>query len=154
MDEELSGSDKQKFEEELAPGMMKEKKDAVRLGELLRSQPSPPLANGDFFNSQVLQSIRLLDRSPAFSGRRSSWLPRFAWAGALCMASAAIMFHFMIPTGPQASAEVRGGYMAQFYGARATVPTVSASAFHSKKDNVSVLWLDGLDYLPETADLK
>ena len=33
-------------------------------------------------------------------------------------------------------------------------PAVTAAAFHSKKDNVSVLWLDGLDYLPETADLK
>ena len=56
--------------------------------------------------------------------------------------------------GPHENPASNNEYMAQFYNARTADPAVSATAFHSKKDNVTVLWLDGLDYLPETADLK
>jgi hypothetical protein len=33
-------------------------------------------------------------------------------------------------------------------------PKVYATAIHSDQDNLTVLWLDGLDYLPASYQLK
>ncbi len=156
VDGELEESEKLSFEAELRTDCARDKQDAIRLGDLLRTCPAPPsFDGGDFFNHQLLERIRALE-SPASAlprGKKGglSW---FAWAGACSAVAAAVLFHFLIPIGPQETGASSGGYMAQLSGTRPSDPGVTVSAFHSKKDDVSVVWLDGLDYLPETADLK
>ena len=38
--------------------------------------------------------------------------------------------------------------------ARSDDPNITATSFHSKEENVNVLWLDGLNYMPQDHKLK
>ena len=159
VDGKLSPEEKLKFEATLGHDAAADKADLVKLGVLLRSHAAPPpLTNGDFFNHQLLQRIASETQTqapaPARAPRASWFVPRFLWAGASSLGAALLLFHFLIPVGPHENAPEQTRYVAQFYNARSADPAISATAFHSKKDNVTVLWLDGLDYMPETADLK
>jgi len=155
VDGQLNAEERLKFEATLGEDAAGDKASVLMLGVLLRRHSvAPPLLNEDFFNHQLLQRIATETKTPP-RARRSPWfVPRFIWAGASSLAMALLLFHFLIPVGPQQVPAAPTEYMAQFYNARSADPGISATAFHSKKDNVTVLWLDGLDYIPETADLK
>jgi anti-sigma factor RsiW len=155
VDGKLPDDERLEFESALGDEAGIEKARLLMMGTLLRRHsPAPPLANADFFNHQLLERIAREEQA-APRPRRTAWfVPRFLWAGASSLAAAALLFHFLIPVGPQVNPAPSNEYMAQFNNVRSTDPAVTATAFHSKKDNVTVLWLDGLDYLPETADLK
>ncbi len=155
VDGKLPDDERLEFESTLGEDAAVEKARLLMLGRVLRSHAAPPpLTNGDFFNHQLLERIAAEDKAAAPRTRRSArFVPRLLWAGASSLAAAFLLFHFLIPVGPQVNPP-SNVYMAQFNNVRSTDPAVTATAFHSKKDNVTVLWLDGLDYLPETADLK
>ncbi|SRR5579862_165259 len=151
----LSEEERLAFEATLDKDAPGERNRLLQLGELLRNHsPAPALSNPDFFNHQLLERIAAENGAPARRGQSPWFVPRFIFAGASCFAAAVLLFHFLIPVGPVENPSSAPAYVAQFYNARTDDPDVSATAFHSKKDNVTVLWLDGLDYLPETADLK
>jgi anti-sigma factor RsiW len=156
VDGKLSAEERLEFEATLGEDAGGDKESILMMGTFLRGHAAPPpLANGDFFNHQLLERIAAETKALSPARRTTSWfVPRFIWAGASSLAGAALLFHFLIPVGPQANPPSSTEYTAQFYNARSVDPAVSATAFHSKKDNVTVLWLDGLNYLPETADLK
>lgn len=155
IDGELTGPELETFEVELrgSAGAAPDKASALQLGELLRAHATPPLLdNEDFFNHQIAERIRL--EEPASSrGAVPRRLIRFAWAGAFCLLVAGLLFRFAIPFGPQQNRS-EAEYMAQVIDAHPGDPAISATAFHSKADNVTVLWLDGLEDLPKDSALE
>lgn len=159
IDGELSGQPLADFEAELAKvqGTEADKNAARKLGDLLRAHgQAPELKNADFFNHQLMRAIESgnpLAEVPA--KRESSWwsIPRMAWAGAFSLAVALVMFAVVIPHGPVEN-PTSEEYVSQIIKSSTEDPSILATSFRSKKDNVSVLWLDGLDYVPENYKLK
>ena len=155
----LEGADLKKFENELAghPEAAADREDAKKLGRLLRAHPTvPALTNPDFFNLQIQQRI-VAEQPRSRVGERPAWfwsLPRLAWAGAFCLLLAAVLFQSFIPQ-PGSSADASESlYFAQVIESWPSDPSISANTVYSREDNLTVLWLDGLDYLPATYALK
>ena len=172
IDGKLSGKELENFERELAANApienaRSDKLSANRLRSLLRENlRAPALSNADFFNHQLMQQIeseqkQQNDRSPeAEENSRQSrvaaffWtLPRMAWAGAFCLILAAALYLAAVPKTQQQLAENQE-YVAKILSAHTDDPNISATTFHSKENNATVLWLDGLDYIPENYKLK
>src|SRR5207302_11449380 len=111
----------------------------------------------DFFNHQLMQQIEAgQPRTPQREKRVwSLWtLSRMAWAGACCIALAtALYFAAGIPKSAQQTAEGEE-YVAKVLSTQTDDTDITATAFHSKENNATVIWLDGLDYIPEDYKLK
>lgn len=124
----------------------------ARLGSLLRQfSHSPALANGDFFNHGILERIEKESPAPkvAVSAPSKSWfrIPRLAWLGGLSLGAAFVLFLTVIPK--KSESHSPEAYLAQIISARAADPNVSATAFHSEKSDMTILWIDGLEYVPQ-----
>jgi hypothetical protein len=142
------------FEEELrARGFdpETERSAALNTGSLLRKHSrSPELPHAHFFNHLILRQIEkeTASAAPAVVERRSWWgVPWLAWAGAACLLIAAVLFKNLIPVGGGTLAD-RSPYFATVVDARTFEKSVSATTVYNPRDNVTVLWLDGLEYLP------
>lgn len=154
IDGQLSGEALAAFEKELAahPEANEDRAAARKLGDLLRSNPSAPsLSNADFFNLQLQQRIEAekprASRAEPARGGGSFFLPisRLIWAGAACLAIAGLLYKSIIPVPvvPEPS-----NYFAQVVETWPSDPSIYASTVYNPQDNVTVLWLDGLDYMP------
>ena len=160
VDGKLSGAELAAFEKELEqhPGAMTERADAQKLGSLLRANPTAPkLANADFFNLQIQQRIAADQPREAVREKAAGWfwsLPRLLIGGAACLLMAGVMFKTLIPAGVSESEMETSPYFAQVVESWTSEPGVSANTVYNPKDNVTVLWLDGLDYLPASYQLK
>ena len=160
VDGTLSGPELAAFEKELErhPEAMSERAGAQKVGALLRGHSTAPkLANADFFNLQVRQRIAAAQpRERAGEKVRGSFwsVPRLLIAGGACLVVAGVMFKTMIPTGSPAGDADPSPYFAQVVESWTSEPGVSASTVYNTKDNVTVLWLDGLDYIPASYELK
>ncbi len=156
VDGKLTGKELAEFEKQLAerPEAAAEKDEALRLGNFLRAHPTAPnLGNGDFFNHQIMQRIAAETPRPAENKRAAFWsLPRLALAGAFCLATALALYKTTIPTDAPSSEEPK--YFAQVVEAWPADPSISATTVYDPADNVTVVWLDGLDYIPATYALK
>ena len=171
IDGTLSGPELEAFERELEayPEAEIDKEDAAKLGSLLRSHgQAPPLSNPDFFNHQLLSRIAAeSEPAPAaepepVKGSFWTWIFRPAgWAAmcALLLGLVAVKTMHPPPLKPQLgdlmgitpaplAVEPEAPYSAEIVSAESTDPDVSVTAIHSDKDKVTVLWMDGLDYLP------
>jgi hypothetical protein len=155
IDGRLAGRELEEFETELAKteNAGREKEGALKLGALLRDHcQAPELGNADFFNHQLMQRI-----GAETAGRPSRralifWtLPKLAWAGAFCMTMVSVIYFVAVPKGP---VEYPSGseYVAQILDTQTGDPTITATTIHSKDNKLTVLWLDGLDYLPSDTD--
>lgn len=149
----LAGKELADFETEL-DGVQDadwDKLAAQRTGDLLREHGrAPELRNADFFNRELMRRIGAGTPGPETKPERLqfSWpLPRFAWAGACSLLIAFALLHFLIPTGPRRTAPPSDELA--ILNARSGDPAITATAFHSKNNNVTVLWLDGLKYAPD-----
>jgi len=162
IDGKLTGPDLAAFERELDahPEALAEKQAALELGDLLRTYvTAPPLRNADFFNHQILQQIapaaeRTLPAIAPAERRRRFWsLPRMAFSGAFLLLLAAVLYFTAVPNTRR---EVRHNerYVENILNARSDDPAITATSFHSKENNVNVLWLDGLNYMPPDHKLK
>ena len=158
VDGRLSGPELAAFEKELAqhPEAAADKVAARKLGKLLRENPTvPALANADFFNLQI-QELIAAERPRQRAGEKAAgwfWsLPRLLIAGATCLLIAGVMFKTLIPTGSPLNET--DPYFAQVVESWTSEPGVSANTVYNPKDNVTVLWLDGLDYIPASYQLK
>jgi anti-sigma factor RsiW len=156
IDGKLSAAELADFERELEtrPEAAADKKDVERLGHLLRRHADvPSLTNADFFSHQMMARIAA-DSSETRAVRRHRWwtwsLPQLAMAGAACLLVAGGLFKMMIPVG---AVDAGKPYFAEIVDARTDDPHVSATPVYNAKDNVTVLWLDGLDYLPASYKL-
>jgi anti-sigma factor RsiW len=159
VDGKLSGAELAAFEKQLAahPEAVAEKEAAHKLGRLLRAHPTaPPLTNPDFFNHQLMQRIAADTPRAAQPARKkeSFWfsIPGLAWAGAACLLVAFVLFKTTIPDGPRHLE--KSNYYAQVVESWPGNPNVSASTVYSADDNVTVVWLDGLDYIPASYALN
>jgi hypothetical protein len=167
---QMPPSESQAFEAELAlptspislSAAQNERAATRSLGTLLRSHvPAPELKNADFFNTQILREITAEHAKQAQPSERkhapaqrqeeslfSQLLSRYLWAGGSCVAMAVLIFATLVVPNfhPQ---EAKVDYYAQILDTQTGDPTISAVAFHDDVDNITVLWLDGLDYLPK-----
>jgi hypothetical protein len=173
MEGRLSGPELAAFERELDqhPEAMAETEADRRLGSLLRAHLSaPPMRNADFFNHQLLQQIEAdLPVKAVMAAKRTGlfWsLRRMAFSGAfLLMLSTALYFAAV----PKTRRDVRQNeqYVQNILNAKATDitaaqdvhvrsddPNVTATCFRSKDNDVNVVWLDGLGYMPRDHKLK
>jgi len=156
VDGRLIGAELAAFERELEshPEALAEKEGAARLGDLLRANLSaPPLRNEDFFNHEILRQIAPpAPRLGLWGG--SFWsMPRMAFSGAFLMLLAVGLYFAAVPNTRR---EVRQNeqYVQNVLNARSDDPAITATSFYSKQDDVNVLWLDGLSYLPRDHKLK
>ena len=153
VDGQLTGDDLAAFEKELAnhPEAMGDREAALKIGDLLRTHPTvPALANAAIFNLQLQQRIEAETPRPRGRNREERepffWtLPRLLWAGVACLAIAGVLFGTMIP---KTSEPAPSNYFAQVVEAWPSDPSISATTVYDPKDNVTVLWLEGLDYIP------
>jgi len=156
LDGKLTGSELEQFEAELGQRNLnaeQERAEAAKIGGLLRAHLKvPALTNADFFNHQILQQIEA-ERPKAVPVPQKShfdWsLSRLFWAGATCLLITFGLYITFVAPAPRSSPQI--DYYAQILNTQTDDPDISAVAFHSKKDNVTVLWLDGLDYVPREA---
>jgi anti-sigma factor RsiW len=178
IDGHLQGAELAAFEKELDghPEAESERLEAQRLGDLLRRHTvAPKLGNEEFFNLQLMEKIAAEERAPGRpAGARSfsfRWaLPHLAWAGACSLIlsfalykswvmpsqieqNAALTASRALPT-PFEGAILPAKYDARVLQAQPGDPNISATALPAKKDGVTVLWLDGLDYLSSDKDLQ
>lgn len=162
VDGKLAGAELAGFERELqgVSDAQADKLAAHRLGDLLRAhaRDAVPLRNADFFNHQLLGRIAAgASRESGGAKPRHAldfWtLPRMAWSGAACLAVAAVLYFAAVPrTGRQVAQNQE--YVAKILNSQTDDPAITATAYHDKEQNVTVLWLDGLDYLPAQHKLK
>ena len=90
--------------------------------------------------------------TPQRTQRRAWWsLPRLAFGGAACLLIAAVLFAGLIPRGVAAD---RSPYFAEVIDARPLSAGISADTIYTARDNVTVVWLDGLEYLPASYQLQ
>jgi anti-sigma factor RsiW len=157
VDGQLTGSELAEFEKELAthPEAAAEREGARKLGNLLRTQPLPPLGNEDFFNHQLMERIAAETPRASEPAKARGWfwsMPRLAMAGAACLLIAAGLYQAFIP--PSVPVGEKSKYYAQVIESWPGDPSISAVTVYNPEDNVTVVWLDGLDYIPSTYALN
>jgi len=146
VDGKLSGKELESFEAELAahPEAAEDKADMLRIGALLRQHSTASrLTNPDFFSHQLMERITAeIPRAPA---RREE--PAFFWslrrlilAGGLSLGVALVLYMALIP---KTEDEER-----QIVKAWTDDSRITASTIYDADQNVTVVWLDGLDYVP------
>ena len=159
VDGKLSGEELAAFEKQLAsrPEALRDRDEALRLRKLLRDHPAAPrLSNPDFFNHQIMQ--RIAAETPRNAKREKPralfwWLPRLALAGAFGLAMGFAIMQFT-PGAKETPAIERSNYFAQVVEAWPSDPSISATTVYNAQDNVTVVWLDGLDYIPASYALQ
>jgi hypothetical protein len=152
----LTGSELSEFEAELESmnGSEAEREDARKLGGLLRAEyAAPELKNADFFNHQLMQVIEAEALVAEHKSRRQSifeWLSvaRMAWAGALSLLIAAGLYFAVVRPSIEQQRH-REQEFARVIDAHTDDPSVTASSFQSPQNKAAVLWLDGLEPLPD-----
>jgi hypothetical protein len=158
IDDQLTGEELTEFEISLPDraAAEAEKRDALKLRTFLKQQlaVAPAMGNEEFFHHQLRQAIARERASQAVGSSRAaqrvSWwnIGRLAWAGAGSLAIFAICTFFVIrsETKPEQSQ-----YLTQILNARvdpAVSPNATITAFESKEDKATVLWVEGLQSLP------
>jgi hypothetical protein len=157
LDRQLSPADAAAFENQMRErGLdpVAERASGEKLHRLLHeNSPAPEMKHTDFFNRQLMYRIEQEQRSevrpeaaPAGFWR---WLafPKIVWAGVACLLIAGGLFKTMIPTSVPGPLE-QSTYFATVVDSRTFDPSISANTVYDPRDNITVLWIDGLDYLP------
>ncbi|HEX4084738.1 MAG TPA: hypothetical protein VHY22_07505 [Chthoniobacteraceae bacterium] len=169
----LTGRELAAFERELEanPEAVAETEADRELGNLLRAHlTAPPLGNADFFNHQLLRQIEADPQAPARAARRPLFwsLRRMVYSGAFCLLLATALYFAAVPRTRRqmlhnelyvhnvlnASATDPSITASEVVHVRSDDPNVTATCFHSKDNDVNVVWLDGLSYLPRDHKLK
>jgi len=158
----LSDEECAAFETELKfrPEERQHREDAAALGQLLRShQPEVTLKNPEFFNQRILEEIeahRAMDApAPVVARKMEGVFPvwRLVWGGVFSLILSLGLFKYAVPQGLYTS-NGRDAYLAEVIEAKTGSASIYASSFHAKKNNVTVLWLDGLPYIPDAFAAK
>lgn len=153
LDGALTGDAQTAFERELEERgePVSEKAEFEKFQAFFReNSTAPTLESADFFNHSLLEKLTELEKKqPAAAG----WsFPKLAWFGGLSIATALVLFIAIIPK--KSETHSQSAYIAQVISARSADPQISATAFQTnpaQSDDISVVWLDGLDYVPENA---
>jgi anti-sigma factor RsiW len=155
IDGELTGAELVEFEASLPDktAAEAEKREAQKLGTFLKEHlECRAMGNEEFFHHQLRERITAdaggTRRESAGSGR--VWWPigRLVWVGATALAIFSLCAVFVMREKP---ATEQSQYLSEILTARvdpAVSPNATISMFESKKDKVTVLWVDGLRSLP------
>jgi hypothetical protein len=152
LDSQLDGRELIEFESSLPDlaAAEAEKRDALNLGAFLKKElGAQALTNEEFFSHQLRERITREheDRDRA----RPTWwtVPKLVWSGATALAL------FLVTTFALMNRNNSGeqsGYLTQILNSRvdpAVNPNATVSIFESKnRNNVTVLWTEGLQSLP------
>lgn len=161
VDGQLSATEAAAFERELREqhslDAATEREAAETLRGVLREHLTPaPLANADFFNHQLLERIEADRRANQPRPTRSAeaelpWIrsifARLAMTGATLLFVGAVGYRaFIVPTMEQ---RPETAYLTRVVDAKSNTPGISAVPLEYNEEGVTVLWLDGMDHLPE-----
>ncbi len=153
MDGQLAGRELEEFERELQRregGLAAAEKERTVFkslsAALKRHASAPELEFPEVFNQQIL------DRMESVRERRTvPWRLRWlVWAGVGCLAVAAGLYQTLIPK-PH---PVQGSYWAEVKSVRVADPSLWAEPVSTSGEEVTLIWIDGLDYLPESYALR
>jgi anti-sigma factor RsiW len=130
-----------------------EKRDAKKLGALLKRELGPhALTNEEFFSHQLRERIVHENAEPsrARDVKVSIWwtIRRLLWTGT---ASIALFLIFAVFVMREKNPAERSQYLSQILNARVdpvVSPNASISMFEAKEEKVTVLWTEGLQSLP------
>jgi hypothetical protein len=164
IDQRLSEPERVAFEKELAnlPEAQHDREEALRLGALLRAHANAPaLTNSGFFNHQIVHRIQFAESAGQVTRRIFWWqwsIPKLITAGAIALIAAFVLYQSIVPpttTAPVANApQPAAPYFAEVVDAWTADPSISVTTVYTPEDNITVLWLDGLDYLPASYALE
>ncbi len=123
--------------------------DRAFLSQFSRGARTVEMKNGDFFSHQVLSEIRRLEGSehPAVlrqAGRLPLWL-RLATGGALILAVALVMTLALQPY----DRESEIGMTTRVLAVHTFADGIDATPITTADDHYAVVWVSGLDFLPE-----
>lgn len=145
LDGTLSLADASAFEKE-HPDVVVERRQHERLRTVLK-KVAPALSHGDFFNHQILREIR--PEHVAAPAKRTFFpLWRLAFAAAACLLVASGIYFGAV--GPQKNGS--GEYFAQVLSVKAGDADISAHIIDA--GGMAVVWIDGLDSLPNNYVLE
>jgi hypothetical protein len=156
LDDQLGGKELVEFEASLSDKARAdgEKQEAHKLGALLKDHlGADVLNNEEFFSHQIRERIRRESEAqerPTFGGARSAWwgIRRLALSGVTALAIFAI---FAVVVMREKNPREQSEYLTQILNARvdpAVSPNATISMFETKKDRVTVLWVEGMQSLP------
>lgn len=130
-------------------GTEPEREEAARLGALLRRHSAPAGRDFEGFNAGVLGRIAAETPAVLPAAKIVPFVPlrRLVWGGFGGLAAAAALFLALVRPALQQPGPPPE-YYAQVLKATTSDPAISAVAVHSQQDGVTVLWIDGLDYVP------
>ena len=155
LDDQLAGKELADFEASLPDraAAEAEKQASRKLGLLLKRELSPSLmTNEDFFSHQLRERIVHEDDSKSSDGggALSGWwtIPRLVWSGAAAIALFIVCATVVMnDEGPmEYSADATRVLNAQIDPVGN--PNATYTMFEDKKDQVTVLWTEGLKTLP------
>ena len=142
LDGKLSAQDAAAFERE-HPEAIAERELHARLVSAVRlHSPAPELRNADFFNERILREI---SPRPAAAPKRERalWpLWRLAFASACCLLFAGVIYAMFV----RGNEGRQDNYVAQVVSVQAGDALLDATVLDA--DGLAVVWIDGLDQLP------
>ena len=152
LDGELTGEELAQFEESLSDktAAEAEKCDARKIGALLKEHlGAHALNNEDFFNHQLRETIERQSKGRHRPDETPTWwsIGRLAWVGSTAIAIFAVCTFFVMKQQPATPSD----YLTEILNTQVdptTNPGATTSVLQTKKDKVTVLWVEGLQQLP------
>ncbi|MBS0660003.1 MAG: hypothetical protein JSR82_17320 [Verrucomicrobia bacterium] len=154
----LPPAEKAAFERELreqhALEADSERQAQEALRSALRTHLAPaPLPNGDFFNHQLMERIRRDAAASEVRGQPAglpwyrSIFARLSLAGATTLCLGLLGYRALIA--PNMEQRPETAYLTRVVNAKSDTPGISAVPLEYKEEGVAVLWLEGMEHLPE-----
>ncbi len=128
--------------------------DKAFLDEFSRGVRHTELKNGDFFSHQILERIRDEEAAPQAARQTAGgglmlW-PRLAISGALMLLVAAVMTIALQPYNRQAEV----GLTTRVLSVHTFEDGIEATPLSTSDDHYAVVWVSGLDFLPEDHSIQ
>lgn len=148
-DGNLSAGEAAAFESEHPEAAAERAAYARITGAMRRHSPAPQMRNTDFFNESILREIAPKPSAAAAAPakERGLWsLWRLAFAGAFSLLVASAIWATFVRGGSGFGEKPRAPYFAQVESVTAGDASLDATVLDA--DGLKLVWIDGLDRLP------